>query len=97
MWRPAVLTYPAAPPCLRSFVLVWQTCAVMATMHARGQLGLNEPFIHESIVGSKFTGMLSDETTVGARNAVSASISGQAWITQYSHVVSSTHTVERSP
>jgi proline racemase len=28
------------------------TCAVMALMHSRGELGLNEDFIHESIIGT---------------------------------------------
>lgn len=57
------------------------TCAKMATLHARGQLGLNEDFVHESILGTTFTGRLIGETTVGGHAAVIPTISGQAWIT----------------
>jgi proline racemase len=57
------------------------TCAKMATLHARGALGLNEEFRHEGILGTVFTGRLIEETTVGAYPAVIPTISGQAWIT----------------
>jgi proline racemase len=57
------------------------TCARMAVLHARGQLGLGAPFRHEGILGTTFTGCLVEETTVGALNAVVPTISGQAWIT----------------
>lgn len=57
------------------------TCAKMATLHARGLLGLNEDFVHESIIGTTFTGRLIGETTVGAYPAVIPTIGGQAWIT----------------
>ncbi|HZS86076.1 MAG TPA: proline racemase family protein [Chloroflexota bacterium] len=57
------------------------TCAKMATLHARGQLGLNEEFRHEGILGTVFTGRLIEETTVGPYPAVVPTISGQAWIT----------------
>jgi proline racemase len=56
------------------------TCAKMATLHARGQLGLNEPFVHESILGTTFTGRLLRETSVGNYPAVVPTITGQAWI-----------------
>ena len=57
------------------------TCARMATMHARGLLGINEEFVHESIIGTLFTGRLVEETTVGPYRAVVPEISGQGWIT----------------
>jgi len=57
------------------------TCAKMAVLHARGELGLHEPFVHESILGTLFTGMLVQETQVGPYPAVVPTISGQAWIT----------------
>src|SRR5215207_2885507 len=56
------------------------TCAKMATLHARGKLGLNEPFVHESILGTTFTGRLLRETTVGDFSAAVPTITGQAWI-----------------
>jgi len=57
------------------------TCAKMATLHARGQLGLNQDFCHEGILGTLFTGRLIEETTVGPYRAVVPTLSGTAWIT----------------
>jgi len=57
------------------------TCARMATMHARGQLALHDDFVHESVLGTRFTGRLVEETTVGEFPAVVPTISGQGWIT----------------
>jgi len=62
------------------------TCAKMATMHARGKLGLGQDFVHEGILGTTFTGRLLEETRVGPYPAVVPTITGQAWIyaiTQY--------------
>eukprot|EP00035_Acanthoeca_spectabilis_P025977 m.460743 g.460743 ORF g.460743 m.460743 type:complete len:388 (-) comp22125_c0_seq1:106-1269(-) len=63
------------------------TCAVMATLHARGELGLNTPFVHESIIGSQFVGELVEETTVAGIPAVVPTVSGRAWITQHCQIV----------
>lgn len=57
------------------------TCAKMATLHAKGRLGLNEDFRHEGILGTIFTGRLVGETRVGNYPAVIPTITGQAWIT----------------
>jgi len=57
------------------------TSARMASMYARGSLALGEPFVHESIIGSRFTGRLLGETRVGHRSAVLPEITGRAWIT----------------
>lgn len=57
------------------------TCAKMATLYARGKLGLNEDFHHEGILGTLFTGRLIGETQVGPYRAVIPTLSGQAWIT----------------
>lgn len=56
------------------------TCARMAVMHAKGELPLDRDFVHESIMGTTFTGRLIDETTVGRYPAVIPTIAGQAWI-----------------
>lgn len=40
------------------------TCAVMAKRFAAQQLALGESFVHESIIGSQFTGRIVAETTV---------------------------------
>jgi proline racemase len=63
------------------------TCARMAALHARGQLGLHQDFVHEGILGTVFTGRLLEETTVGHYRAVVPSISGRAWITGISQYV----------
>ena len=56
------------------------TCAKMATLHAKGRLALNTDFVHESILGTTFTGRLIEETRVGPYPAVVPTITGQAWI-----------------
>jgi proline racemase len=53
----------------------------MAQLYARGELGLNEDFVNESIIGSRFVGRLVGETTVGGRPAVLPTVTGRAWIT----------------
>jgi proline racemase len=57
------------------------TSARMAQLHARGALALETPWVHESLIGTRFTGRLLAETTVGGRPAVVPEISGRAWIT----------------
>jgi proline racemase len=57
------------------------TSARMALLHHRGELAIGEPFVHESIIGSRFTGTLIAETDVAGLPAVVPSITGRAWIT----------------
>ncbi|MBX5439694.1 MAG: 4-hydroxyproline epimerase [Thermoflavifilum sp.] len=59
------------------------TSARMAQWHAKGKLKKGEPFIHESIIGSTFTGMIEAETTVGDKPAIVPSIEGWAKIYGY--------------
>src|SRR4051812_5812750 len=63
------------------------TCAKMATLHARGTLALDQPFRHEGVLGTVFTGMLLEETTVGPYRAVVPQLSGTAWITGFAQYV----------
>jgi proline racemase len=63
------------------------TCARMAVMHAKGQLGLNQDFRHEGILGTVFTGRLLRETTVGEYQAVVPTLKGSAWITGFAQYV----------
>jgi proline racemase len=63
------------------------TCAKMAALHAKGQLGLNRDFVHEGILGTTFTGRLIEETRVGPYRAVVPTLSGQAWITGFAQYV----------
>ncbi|MFJ4029075.1 proline racemase family protein [Paenarthrobacter sp. NPDC089989] len=60
------------------------TCAKMATLHAKGELELNEQFRHEGILGNVYTGELVEEVTINDRQGVVPTISGQAWITGFS-------------
>jgi proline racemase len=57
------------------------TCARMAQLHARGLLAVGAPFVNVSPIGSRFTGRIVGETTVGGRPAVVPEITGRAWIT----------------
>ncbi|MEO6309788.1 MAG: proline racemase family protein [Leifsonia sp.] len=61
------------------------TSARMAELWARGELGLNEDFINESFIGSKFTGRLIRETTIAGIPAVIPTITGRAWVTGTAH------------
>jgi proline racemase len=63
------------------------TCAKMAALYAKGQLGLNQDFVHEGILGTLFTGRLVAETQVGPYKAVVPTLSGQAWIYGLSNYV----------
>lgn len=63
------------------------TCARMAVLYAKGKLGLNEPFPHEGILGTIFTGRLLRETQVGPFRAVVPRLSGRAWITGFAQYV----------
>jgi proline racemase len=57
------------------------TSARMAALHARGELALGEAFVNESIIGSRFTGRLLEEVSLGSVPAVVPEVSGRAWIT----------------
>jgi len=63
------------------------TCAKMATLHARGALPLGQPFRHEGILGTVFTVLLLEETTIGPYRAVVPQLSGRAWITGFAQYV----------
>jgi proline racemase len=63
------------------------TCAKMATLYARGQLKIGEPFRHEGILGTVFTGRLLEETSVGPYRAVVPELAGTAWITGFAQYV----------
>ncbi|MDC6351369.1 4-hydroxyproline epimerase [Zeaxanthinibacter sp. PT1] len=56
------------------------TSARMAQWFAQGKLQAGEPFIHESIIGSRFTGRIEQITKVGEKPAIIPSIEGWARI-----------------
>ena len=63
------------------------TCGRMAALHARGELALGEEFVHESLLGTTFTGTLKDVTRVGPYEAVLPSVSGRGWIIGFNQCV----------
>jgi proline racemase len=61
------------------------TSARMAQLAARGELGLDEDFVHGSLIGTTFTGRLVGRTTVGGFAAVIPTVRGRAWLTGIGH------------
>lgn len=57
------------------------TAAVMAVLDALGLLASERPFVHESLIGTRFRGTVDSRTVVGDFPAVRARIDGSAWIT----------------
>ena len=57
------------------------TSARMAQLWTRGELALDTPFVHESVIGTRFTGRLVEEVAVDGRPAVVPEITGRAWVT----------------
>ena len=56
------------------------TSARLAQLFAKGKLKVNEPFIHESFIGSKFIGRVEEETRLDENLAIIPSIQGWAKI-----------------
>jgi 4-hydroxyproline epimerase len=59
----------------------------MAQWHAKGLLTMGDDFIHESYIGSKFTGRIESETELDGQTAIIPSIEGWARITGYNNIV----------
>lgn len=59
------------------------TSALMATLWSAGRLGLEEPFVNESLARTRFAGRLIEATTVGPYRAVVPEVTGQAAITGF--------------
>ncbi|GAB4374883.1 MAG: 4-hydroxyproline epimerase [Kiloniellaceae bacterium] len=57
------------------------TSARMAQLHAKGKLQSGDRFVHESIIGSLFTGRVEAETRVGNHAGIVPSIEGWARMT----------------
>ena len=54
------------------------TSARLAQLYAKGKLKVGEEFIHESFIGSTFTGVVEKETTLNGKLAIIPSIKGWA-------------------
>lgn len=57
------------------------TAARLAWLYANGEVGIDRPWVHESISGTAFTGRVLETTTVGDYPAVVPEIAGRAFIT----------------
>lgn len=67
------------------------TTAKVATLFARGELGIGESFTHQSLTGARFIGRPLEATSVGSTPACRVSITGTAYL-----VAESTIFVDRS-
>jgi proline racemase len=63
------------------------TTARLAIMHSKGEIGVGEPFVHESLIGTRFIGTIIEEGRMGSVPAVTVSITGRAWITAFHQYV----------
>jgi len=63
------------------------TSARLAVMHAKGQITVGQPFIHESIIGTRFTGEILGSVQVGSVPGLQTAITGRAWITAFHQYV----------
>ncbi|GGW32487.1 4-hydroxyproline epimerase [Arenibacter certesii] len=63
------------------------TSARMAQWHAKGKLKLGETFIHESYIGSQFTGIIEEETSINGIKAITPSIKGWAKVYGYNTII----------
>lgn len=63
------------------------TSAKLGMMYAKGLIKENEPFVYESIIGSKFIGKIIGTTKVGDFDAVIPQITGSAYITGFNNLV----------
>lgn len=57
------------------------TCARMGALYDRGELGFNEPYPHQSILGTEYVGRLLDATSDGNITILSAEVGGRGYIT----------------
>ncbi|HJZ77089.1 MAG TPA: proline racemase family protein [Vicinamibacterales bacterium] len=57
------------------------TAAVMAVIDAMGLLGGDRPFVHQSLIGTRFQGRVTSRTRVADHAAIVPEIEGSAWIT----------------
>jgi proline racemase len=53
----------------------------MAVVDAMGLLGDGTPFVHESLIRTRFTGRVAARTMIGDVPAIVPEIAGSAWIT----------------
>lgn len=57
------------------------TCAKMALLHDAGHLAVDEPYVHESVIGTQFEGRIVETRRQDGITLVLPTITGSAWIT----------------
>ncbi len=55
--------------------------ARMALHHSRGEVGIGEPLVIESVIGTRFTGRILEVTRFGPHEAVVPKVEGRAFLT----------------
>lgn len=63
------------------------TSARIAQLHAKGKLNVGEAYVHESFIGSTFTGRVEEETTLDGKLAIIPSIQGWAKVYGYNTII----------
>ena len=63
------------------------TSARLAQLFGKGKLKVGEEFIHESFIGSKFTGKVEEETTLNDKSAIIPSVKGWAKVYGYNTII----------
>jgi trans-L-3-hydroxyproline dehydratase len=61
--------------------------ALMAVLHARGELNTGDRFIGRSIIDSRFECRILEETLIGNKRAIIPEITGRAWISGTSQLM----------
>ena len=51
------------------------------SLFAKGELGLNEPFVHESVIGTQFRARIVEPAMVGPYKGGIPEVSGSAYVT----------------
>jgi len=57
------------------------TCAKMTLLHREGELGVDEPYRYESVIGTRFTGRLVDVERRDGIDVATPEVTGSAYIT----------------
>ncbi len=63
------------------------TSAKLACLYADGRIARGQPYVHESVIGTTFTGRVLEETSVGPYPAVETEIGGRGFLTGFQQFV----------
>jgi proline racemase len=63
------------------------TSAKLANLYADRRIAIDQPYIHESVIGTTFTGRVLGETAVGPYPAIETEIAGRGFLTGFHHFV----------